>query len=818
MNFSCRLLVPVSLMLVSSLPVFSQSLSINTDGSNANTSAMLDIKSATKGLLIPRMTKAEKNAIASPATGLLIYQTGPDSTGFYYYQNLRWNWLADNNKNDSSYWGLHGNMNITPPAASNSVPINYATDTYLGTLESQDLSFVAGGNELLRLKQVPLGGLVGISNRNPEYGLDLRLSDPNPITDIVGMRIVPSSLFDLSNSNNIFKGLAIGNNRVNPNETVIWNHGNNLDAIIRIGFDVFSPSGRPAVNIDQYGLGIYQRTPHYALDVHSFSQFSPASNVTNKNGVRITYGGQENQPDEVKGLFMGVDRNSTFKSYLWNYADGFGSNSPTRAIYFGIGGDMDYNANVATMEMQDGKITLGRVIDPNFFFPSTLNIQTDYASGVAKNGISIMKHVTSQESGYFGTDINDNLNLYKYGGGNILIGNPLDIPVAISPNNFVGIKTLTPNADLQFADTYANNKIVLHNNFWGNIPNNEHNFYGFGVNSDVLRYQVPKSSTDHVFFSGNNANTASVELMRITGDGFIGINNNNPQAPLQFADGPEIRKIVLEGFANNDHNFLGFGNSTDGGIRYQVPYSNYDHVFYKGDNAGFSSTELFRILGNGDVGVGAILPVAYGHSGTNRILEIRNSLSGAGNVQSHLILSTYGQSGSLGGITWAGLNLSGEQRTGFIGNIYETANQTKLSFYTRSNAGILNESFYIQGTGNAWLQGTLTQASDARLKQNIQPLSSALSKIEQMNGYTYNWINDQRDSEEQIGLLAQEVQKNYPQLVKQNDKGELSVNYSGLVPVLLEGIKEQQQQIEILKQQNLQQQIQIEAILLKKIK
>ncbi|HNJ29649.1 MAG TPA: hypothetical protein PLQ40_11885, partial [Ferruginibacter sp.] len=51
-----------------------QSLAINTDGSSANASALLDVKSTTKGILIPRMTKTEKNAIASPATGLLIYQ------------------------------------------------------------------------------------------------------------------------------------------------------------------------------------------------------------------------------------------------------------------------------------------------------------------------------------------------------------------------------------------------------------------------------------------------------------------------------------------------------------------------------------------------------------------------------------------------------------------------------------------------------------------------------------------------------------------------------------------------------------------------
>lgn len=66
-----------------------QSLSINTTGVQADTSAILDVNSTTKGLLIPRMTAAQKNAIVTPATGLLIYQTD-GSAGFYYYNGTGW--------------------------------------------------------------------------------------------------------------------------------------------------------------------------------------------------------------------------------------------------------------------------------------------------------------------------------------------------------------------------------------------------------------------------------------------------------------------------------------------------------------------------------------------------------------------------------------------------------------------------------------------------------------------------------------------------------------------------------------------------------
>ncbi len=69
-------------------------VAINTDGSNADASAMLDVKSDTTGLLIPRMTQVQKVGISSPAEGLLIYQT--DSVpGFYYFKSGEWIKMAD---------------------------------------------------------------------------------------------------------------------------------------------------------------------------------------------------------------------------------------------------------------------------------------------------------------------------------------------------------------------------------------------------------------------------------------------------------------------------------------------------------------------------------------------------------------------------------------------------------------------------------------------------------------------------------------------------------------------------------------------------
>jgi len=70
------------------LNCFAQGVAVNSDSSAANSSAMLDVKSTLKGILIPRMTTAQRNAIALPATGLMVYDT--DFNQFWYFDGVVW--------------------------------------------------------------------------------------------------------------------------------------------------------------------------------------------------------------------------------------------------------------------------------------------------------------------------------------------------------------------------------------------------------------------------------------------------------------------------------------------------------------------------------------------------------------------------------------------------------------------------------------------------------------------------------------------------------------------------------------------------------
>jgi hypothetical protein len=114
-----------------------------------------------------------------------------------------------------------------------------------------------------------------------------------------------------------------------------------------------------------------------------------------------------------------------------------------------------------------------------------------------------------------------------------------------------------------------------------------------------------------------------------------------------------------------------------------------------------------------------------------------------------------------------------------------------------------SNAFTVYKNGNAYLNGTLTQASDLRLKKDIKPLNNSLEKMTQLHGKHYYWNDTKPHSEDlQIGLIAQEVELIFPELVHTANDGYKSVNYTSLIPVLIEAIKEQQNEIEVLKNQN----------------
>lgn len=111
--------------------------------------------------------------------------------------------------------------------------------------------------------------------------------------------------------------------------------------------------------------------------------------------------------------------------------------------------------------------------------------------------------------------------------------------------------------------------------------------------------------------------------------------------------------------------------------------------------------------------------------------------------------------------------------------------------------GDVNFNGTVYGSQYAW-------TSDKRFKTNIKDIENVSDKLKKVKGYTYFFNTTdfkQRNFPEnqQIGFIAQELKEVFPQLVTEDKQGYLAVNYVGLIPVLLEGFKEQQKQIDELK-------------------
>ncbi|NQV09271.1 tail fiber domain-containing protein [Candidatus Woesearchaeota archaeon] len=140
-------------------------------------------------------------------------------------------------------------------------------------------------------------------------------------------------------------------------------------------------------------------------------------------------------------------------------------------------------------------------------------------------------------------------------------------------------------------------------------------------------------------------------------------------------------------------------------------------------------------------------------------------------------------SGGLGGFGGA---------DGNTGNIYAVMSSGSIIVGDSK----ISSTYKIDVNGDIYASGTFVP-SDLRFKTNIVKLSGVLDKIDNINGVYFDW-KDKKESR-QIGLIAQEVNKVYPELISTNEEGYMAMDYSKMTAVLVEAIKELKAENEALK-------------------
>ncbi len=145
-----------------------------------------------------------------------------------------------------------------------------------------------------------------------------------------------------------------------------------------------------------------------------------------------------------------------------------------------------------------------------------------------------------------------------------------------------------------------------------------------------------------------------------------------------------------------------------------------------------------------------------------------------------------------------------------ISNVYAGGSRNVLQIDTNGNiamSGAPSAMFKLDVNGPMRTIGPVNITSDRRYKQDIQPLKGALEKVSRLRGVSYDWnraaFPDKNFSDRrQLGFIAQDVQEVLPELVTADSQGYLSVAYTAAVPVLVEAVKEQQQQVKELRAEN----------------
>lgn len=102
----------------------------------------------------------------------------------------------------------------------------------------------------------------------------------------------------------------------------------------------------------------------------------------------------------------------------------------------------------------------------------------------------------------------------------------------------------------------------------------------------------------------------------------------------------------------------------------------------------------------------------------------------------------------------------------------------------------------LQMMGEIFADDGFLVRSDERSKEHIQSISHALSGLNQLYGKRYNYITDPSGHQSRYGFIAQEVQMVYPELVTEDSNGVLSVDIVGLIPVMVEALKEVERQVQ----------------------
>ena len=830
-----KVIIIFSVLISQAVQVTVSAQSIGINNETPDSSAILDVKSTDKGILIPRLTKFQRLTIQNPAEGLLVFDTVSDA--FWYYQD-GWKKISDTSKNvwlregtsspaevgDTSMYFM-GNVAIGKDSAKAALDIENVGETGLQIFQS--FNNPENNNlSILRGAQIEVSG----ESNYREIGIDLKMKGKSPTEWAQFTQIVSDSLkvqqIGAFNDINGFYSLTdstFRDNRGNFNQ--LSGYGNTYQAGT---YNILSGNSnerqRGIINsLDVYGdgqqIGTYniinnsgdgEQIGTYNKSGSSFTEglhYGTKNELSGRNKLYGTYQEFNSSGDSIiYGLYNDLDVvfHGGKKYGIYNNLESTFNDSSQYAMYNFISGGSNGGIHYGLSNQLEASGSGDRYGVSNSISSSGSGDHFGISSDFSGNGVGFKYGSKTDISGSgTGTHIGVENKLSSSGTGNHYgVNNQIEGAgdgAQFGVRNFIsntgsGTKTGTENTFLNnsSATQYAVKNVVSsfgNGNYYGthNIVNGAgsglrvagyfhasgtgvDNKYAAIFNAGHVVINESSGLYDFRVESNNNQN-----MLFIDGSADkIGIGTNVPKEELDIRGTTQIKmnsssiipnlKLVEDGA--NDGARIIFANDAETNNRWTL-YGRADNTDSDSEFNLFHSNigNIITVEGTGDVGFKgnpeSDLHVFHGDNAGNDGVKIQNTLT-----------------------------------------------NEAIRFYVSSSTGNLR-IYNTTGVELAEIDGTTgaySNPSDFRLKENFKELHFNWQDFMSLKPLTYEFKSDKKDRAN-IGMVAQEVQKIYPEMVSYNlESDSYKMDYSSFGVVAIKAIQE-------LKNEKLQMQKMIDQLI-----
>jgi hypothetical protein len=288
----------------------------------------------------------------------------------------------------------------------------------------------------------------------------------------------------------------------------------------------------------------------------------------------------------------------------------------------------------------------------------------------------------------------------------------------------------------------------------------------------------------------------------------VGIGTTSPTEILDLESSSATRTAI-------DINCTGAGDplihfQISGTAIYSIGVDNSDADKFKIGTTALETGTVLTITSAGNVGIGSNATAPEQNLSVSNGLIIDQASTGDGTITA----TTSTQGIIFGSVSGEGITSKRTAGGNQYGLEFITSSTNRMSITSTGSVGIgcTNPQYTLHVIGdiassatvrstNAVVTGAITACSDIRYKKDITILSNSLENVLKLDGVTYLWKTSEFpaknfSAQRQIGVIAQEVEKIYPELVLTDTDGYKSVDYSRFTPILIEAVKEQQKIIE----------------------